>query len=333
MTASTNTASLRGRHVLITGGLGFIGSNLATQCVADGARVTILDNLDAQSGGNPANIADVADDVAMLPYDIRNREQVDAAVRGQEYVFHCAGLTSHAGSMDDPFRNLEVNGGGVLNVLEAMRQHNRDAKIVHVGTSTQIGRMRHEPIDETHSEFPLDIYSANKVVAEKYVLIYGRAHGLRTSVVRLANTFGPRACIRTPAFGFMNFFVGLALQGKEITVYGDGHQQRNLAFVDDSVSALIGAALSEAANGHAFFATADRQVSVRAVADAIADGIGGSVRFVEWPADRVAIEIGDAVISNQKIRSTLGWAPVVPLATGIARTRDYFASRLGEYLP
>ena len=332
MAASTGIKSLGGRPVLSTGGRGFIGSNLAKQCVAEGARVTIIDNLEEKAGGNHANVADFAQDITLLPYDIRNIEHVSAAVRGQEFLFHCAGITSHSGSMRDPFLNLDVNGRGTLNILESLQRRNRECKLVHVGTSTQVGRMLRGPIDETHSEFPLDIYSANKVVAEKYVLIYGQAHGLNVSVIRLANTFGPRACLRSPEFGFVNYFVGLALRGKEITVFGDGQQLRNISFVDDSVAALIRAATASASEGRVYFATADRQVTVRQTAESIADIIGGSVQFVEWPADYAAIEVGDAVISNDLIRRELGWAPSYALADGLARTRDYFTSRVTDYL-
>lgn len=324
--------AMRGERVLIFGGLGFIGSNLARTCLDLGARVTIYDCLEPYSGGNMANIADIANDAEIVLNDIRNLDGVGAAIRNQHVVFNCAGVTSHSESLRDPYLNIDVNCRGVINVLEGGRRYNRDAKIVHVGTSTQIGRMQREPIDELHSEFPLDIYSANKVAGEKYTLIYGHAYGMRTSVVRLANNFGPRACIRTPEFGFMNYFIGLALQGKEISVFGDGAQLRNISYVSDSISAMLTVGRSDKANGEVFFATADHQVTVSEVAQAITKVIGGSVRFVEWPRDRAAIEIGDAVITNAKLRATLDWNPRFSLEQGLAQTRDYFATRLNEYL-
>jgi UDP-glucose 4-epimerase len=263
---------------------------------------------------------------------VRNLDGVGMAIRDKDIVFNCAGFTSHPNSMRDPYEDIDVNCKGVVNVLEAGRRYNRDAKIVHVGTSTQIGKMQREPIDELHPEFPLDIYSANKTAGEKYTLIYGHAYGMRTTVVRLANTFGPRACIRTPEFGFMNFFIGLALQGKEITVFGEGLQKRNISYVEDSASALIAAALDDAANGKTFFATADEQITVRRVAEATAEVVGGKVRFVEWPPERAAIEIGDAVIANDKICQTLNWKPEISLEEGLRRTRDYFQPRIKDYL-
>lgn len=326
------TGALRGEKVLILGGLGFIGSNLAAACLQQGAAVTIYDSLHPRAGGNVANIADIMGDVAVIRDDIRHADGVSAALRGAQVIFNCVALTSHPDSMQHPHENIDVNCGGLVTVLEAMRQTSPEAKFVQVGTSTQIGKMQQTPIDETHPEFPLDMYSANKSAGEKYTLLYGRAYGLRTTVVRLANTFGPRACIRTPEFGFVNYFIGLALQGNGITVYGNGAQRRNISYVDDSVAALLLAARRDDADGEVFFATADSQTTVRDVAESIADVVGGAVRFVPWPADRAAIEIGDAVISNRKIRAQLAWAPTYTLREGLEHAREYFLPRLRDYL-
>ena len=216
--------NLAGKKVLITGGLGFIGSNLAHHLITLGAQVTIYDYLDPKSGGNLYNLEGIRDKVNVIFNDIRNFEGVVAAVQNQDLIFSCAAYTSHPNSMKEPLIDIDVNCKGVINILEAVRRFNPAAKIVHVGTSTQIGRMRYEPVDELHPEFPLDIYSANKVASEKYVLIYGWAYKLQTTVVRLVNTFGPRSNIQSPDFGFMNYFIGLGLQGKDIPVFGKGEQ-------------------------------------------------------------------------------------------------------------
>src|SRR6185369_7130275 len=187
------TDALKDKRVLITGGLGFIGSNLAIRCLELGASVTIYDMLDPRSGGNMYNIAPVESDVRVVLNDIRNFEGVSACIRGHDLLFSCAAYTSHPNSMKEPMIDIDVNCKGVINLLEAVRRFNPECRVVHVGTSTQIGRMVTSPIDENHSEFPLDIYSANKSVSEKYVLIYGTAYGLDTSVVRLANVYGPRS--------------------------------------------------------------------------------------------------------------------------------------------
>jgi UDP-glucose 4-epimerase len=192
--------------------------------------------------------------------------------------------------------------------------------------------MLNNPVDEKHPEFPMDIYSANKTACEKYFLIYGSYYRMRTTVVRLANVYGPRSSVRSPDFGFMNYFIGLALQGKEVTVYGDGAQLRNVSYVDDCVGALMLAATNSASEGQVLFATADRQYSVAQIAQAIVHAIGGSLRTIEWPKERAAIEIGDAVISNSKIKNLLGWLPRTNLESGLRLTGDYFRPVLHKYI-
>jgi UDP-glucose 4-epimerase len=312
--------------------LGFIGSNLAHRCLNLGADVTIYDCLDPRSGGNMYNVHDIEGDVRIILNDIRNFEGVSACIRGQDVAFNCAAYTSHPNSMKDPLTDIDVNCKGVINLLEAARRFNPELRIIHVGTSTQIGRMVLDPVDERHPEFPVDIYSANKTASEKYVLIYGSAYKMWTSVVRLANVFGPRSNIKSPDFGFVNYFIGLALQGRDLTVFGEGQQLRNISYVEDCVDALVAAAENPASNGHAFFAVSDRQYRVSEISKAITSQIGGQVKFVDWPKDREAIEIGDAIISNQKIKAVLDWTPKYDLDGGLARTRDYFRPCLGKYL-
>lgn len=321
-----------GQRVLITGGLGFIGSNLARQCLALGAKVSIYDCLDPRSGGNIFNAHDIKDSVEIIFNDIRSFEGLSAAIVDKELIFNCAAYTSHPKAMQDPLIDIDVNCKGVINLLEAARRSNPQAKIVHIGTSTQIGRMRFEPVTELHPEFPVDIYSANKGVSEKYVLIYASAYGMRTTVVRLANVFGPRSNIKSSDFGFINYFIGLALQGKELTVFGKGEQLRNISYVEDCTSALIMASQNEATNGEVFFAAADQQYNVAEIAREITSVIGGTVKFIDWPKDREVIEIGDAVISNKKIKSALEWTPRYDLNSGLIKTRDYFADCLNQYL-
>lgn len=323
---------LTGKRVLITGGLGFIGSNLAHRCLELGAEVTIYDCLDPRSGGHMQNVKSIESDVRIVLNDIRNFEGVSGCIRGQDILFSCAAFTSHPNSMKEPLIDIDVNCKGVINLLEAIRRFNRECRMINIGTSTQIGRMIINPVTEEHPEFPVDIYSANKSASEKYVLVYGTAYNLWTTSIRLANVYGPRSNIRSPDFGFMNYFIGLGLQGKTITVFGGGEQLRTITFVDDVVSALISAASSDSARGEAFFAVADRQYTVAEIARAIAEVIGGKVVHVEWPRDREVIEIGDAVISSVKLQTALRWKAEVDLQSGLALTRDYFRPVLRTYL-
>ncbi len=326
--------NLKGQKVLITGGLGFIGSNLAHRCIESGAEVTVYDCLDPNSGGNIYNIQDIQDSVELIKGNILNNDDICEHVKNKDIIFNCAASTSHPFSMRNPMLDLDVNSKGVLNLLEAVRNFNPTAKLIHIGTTTQLGKSHYSPADEHHPEFPTDIYSANKGVSEKYVLIYSRAYNLRASIIRLPNVFGPRAAIHSSDFNFVNYFIGLALQGKDITVYGKGAQMRNLIYIDDCVQALILATQSDQVDGQVFFAVGDEHLSVLDIAKTIIEHIGsGQVKSIEWPADRKVIEIGDAIISNAKIKKVLQWHPAIDVAKGLRQTKEYFSPRREHYFP
>lgn len=323
---------MKGQKVLIIGGLGFIGSNLSHRCLELGAEVFIYDNLDPRSGGNLYNVKDIKNHCQLHYNDILNFDHLSKEIDNKDIIFNCAASTSHPFSMKEPWIDLDVNSRGVINILEAIRRFNREVKFVHLGTSTQLGPLQYKPADEAHPEFPTDIYSANKMVSEKYVLIYAKAHNLNLTVVRLSNIFGPRASIHCSDFTFNNYFIGLALQGKPITIFKPGTQLRNVLYVDDAVEALIAAALSDKTNKETFFAAGDNHISVAEIAEKTAGIIGGSVKYIDWPRDRKATDIGDAIISNKKLKDLLNWSPKICMDDGLQRTKKYFESCLNEYL-
>jgi len=325
--------SLRGQKILITGGLGFIGSNLACKCLELGAKVTIYDCLNPRSGGNLYNIHDIKDSVELCYYDIQNFDRICQHVCGKDIIINCAASTSHPFSMREPWLDMDVNSMAMINLLEAIRRFNRDVRFIHLGTSTQLGKLQYQPADEKHPEFPTDIYSANKCVSEKYVLIYANVYQIPATVVRLSNVYGPRACINSPEFTFNNYFIGLALQGKDITVFGDGSQKRNVLFVEGAVAAIILVSQAKGLAGETFFVVGDEHYSVAQIAEATVRYIGsGKVKFVEWPKERKSVDFGDALISNKKIKSVLNWTPLYDLKTGLIRTKEYYKNCLEEYL-
>jgi UDP-glucose 4-epimerase len=326
------TEAFKNKKILITGGLGFIGSNIALKCIDLGAEVTIYDCLDPRSGGNMHNIDSFKSKINIVLNDLRNFEGICEAVLNKDYIFNCAAFTSHPNAMKEPLIDIDVNCKGTINLLESIRRFNPETKLVHVGTSTQIGKMNKEIVDELHSEFPMDIYSANKSVSEKYVLIYGSAYNLRTTVVRLANNFGPRSCIKNSDFGFINYFIGMALQSKKIPIYGNGLQLRNFSYIDDSVNALLLAAINDNANGNSMFAVSDNQYTIKDITIMITEIIGGDIIFVPWPQERKSIEVGDAVISNNKIKKILDWSPLYNLEDSLLLTKIFYVDKLKYYL-
>lgn len=325
-------AFYHGTPVLVTGGMGFIGSTLARRLHALGAQVAVLDNLNPGQGGNPANLADIHDELEVVIGDQADAALADELVRGRAVVFNLCGRGAHADSMRDPFGDLHANNTAQLALLEAVRRRNPEAKVVFAGTRSQYGRTRTIPVREDHPQLPADINGAHKAAAERYHLIYHSAHGLRTCSLRLTNIYGPRQLMAHGRQGFFNWFLRRAMDGDEILVYGDGDQLRDLLYVDDTVEAFLLAAMAPAAEGQAFNVASGAGVSVRRLAEAAVAAAGrGCVRLVEYPTDQRPIEVGDYVADITAAREVLGWQPSVSLEEGLVRTVAYFAPRRDLY--
>jgi UDP-glucose 4-epimerase len=325
--------SLAGQKVLITGGLGFIGSNIAHKCVNLGAEVSIYDCLDPHSGGNIFNIESIIKSVTLYCNNILNFDRLSDVIQNQDIIINCAASTSHQTSMKEPWLDQNINSKGMLNLLEAIRRFNPTCKFIHLGTTTQLGKLQYQPADENHPEFPTDIYSANKTAAEKYALIYSNAHNLNITILRVSNVFGPRASIHTAEFTFNNFFIGLALQNKIITVFGDGNQKRNVIYVDDVVNGIILVSQNPQTNGEVFFLVGDEHYSVSEIAKATVKNMeSGQFQLVPWPKGREKIDVGDAIISNKKLKDYIDWIPEYNLHNGLKNTRRYYINYLEKYL-
>jgi UDP-glucose 4-epimerase len=322
-----------GRKVMITGGLGFIGSNLGRQLVDLGADVLIVDSLLPDYGGNLFNIAEIKDRVRLNIADVRMQSTIGFLSRGQDVIFNLAGQVSHIDSMRDPYTDLEINCRAQLSILEACRANNPGVRIVYAGTRQVYGRPDYLPVDERHLVRPADINGVNKAAGEYYHLLYNNVFDLRASSLRLTNVYGPRQLVRHNRQGFIGWFIRLAIEDKEIQVFGDGSQMRDFVYVDDAADAFLRAGASEACDGEVFNVGGREPISHRDLVALLIDIAGtGRVRYVDWPADKKRIDIGSFYSDSTRIQERVGWSPTVGLREGLLRTIDFYRQHMREYV-
>lgn len=322
-----------GNKVLITGGLGFIGSNLAHRLLEFGANVTLVDSLIPEYGGNLHNIVGMEDGVTVNISDVRDEYGMNYLVQGKDYLFNLAGQTSHLDSMENPFIDLEINCKSQLSILEACRDHNPNIKIVFASTRQIYGKPQYLPVDEKHPLVPVDVNGINKISGEMYHMLYSRVYGIKSSALRLTNTYGPRMRIKDARQTFLGIWIRFILEGKPILVFGDGQQIRDFTYVDDAVEALLIAAVSPDAVGQVFNLGGDERINLKELAELLVQCNGqGEHKIVPFPEDRKAIDIGDYYSDDSLFRKTTGWKPNVPLEEGLKRTLEYYRKELSHYV-
>jgi UDP-glucose 4-epimerase len=323
----------RGRAVMVTGGLGFIGSNLARRLVELGADVLLVDSFLPDAGGNPFNIDGLADRVRVNIADIRQQTTMNHLVRDRDVIFNLAGQVSHIDSMRDPYTDLEINCRSQLTVLEACRNFNPKVKVVFAGTRQVYGRPASLPVDESHLVRPTDVNGINKAAGEYYHLVYNNVFGVRACSLRLTNVFGPRQLIKHNRQGFIGWFIRLAIENRPIQIYGDGSQMRDFVFVDDAADAFLRAGASDACNGDVFNVGGAQPISHCDLTAMLVRVAGsGSVEYVEWPADKRAIDIGSFYADSRKLTAACGWTPAVALEDGLRRTIAFYREHLDQYI-
>lgn len=324
----------RGRRVMITGGLGFIGSNLARHLVALGADVLIVDSLIPDYGGNLFNIHGVESEVRVNIGDVRQASTMNHLVRDQEVIFNLAGQVSHIDSMLDPATDLAINCSSQLTLLEACRHHNPEAKVVYASTRQIYGKPERLPVDETHLVRPTDINGINKAAGEQYHLVYNNVYGIRACSLRLTNIYGPRQLIRHNRQGFIGWFLRLALLDEEIQIFGDGSQVRDFVHVDDAADAFLRAGANDAINGQALNVGGHEPIAHRDLVTLLLSVAGtGRMRMVEWPADKKRIDIGSFYSDSTRFSTATGWQPQITLRDGLADTITFYRAHLPHYLP
>ncbi|MFA6224308.1 MAG: NAD-dependent epimerase/dehydratase family protein [Desulfomonilaceae bacterium] len=321
-----------GKKILVTGGLGFVGSNLARRLLEIGAHVTLVDSLIPEYGGGLYNVSEIAEQVKINISDVRDAHSMRYLVQGQHYLFNLAGQTSHMDSMQDPETDLEINCRAQLSILEACRHYNPDIKVVFASTRQIYGKPDYLPVDEKHLLRPADVNGINKMAGEWYHILYNNVYGIRACALRLTNTYGPRMRVKDARQTFLGIWIRLLVEGKAFEVWG-GEQLRDFTYVDDAVEAFLMAASREDANGQVFNVGACEVISLKGLAELlVGSNGGGKFEIKTFPDDRKRIDIGDYYADDRKIRSELGWEPKVNLKDGLARTLEYYRRNLEYYL-
>ncbi|KPL81217.1 NAD-dependent epimerase/dehydratase family protein [Herpetosiphon geysericola] len=317
--------AFRGKRCLITGGLGFIGSNLAFRLVDLGAEVVIVDSLVPEYGGNMANVHGLADHVRINIADVRDQHSLQYLVQGQDYLFNLAGQVSHIDSMENPFNDLDINCRAQLSILEACRHNNPAIKIVFASTRQIYGRPDYVPVDEQHLLHPTDVNGINKMAGEWYHILYNNVYGIRACALRMTNTYGPRMLVRHARQTALGWFVRQALDNEVISIYGDGEQQRDYTYVDDAVEAFLLAAINPAADGQVFNLGGPEPISHLQLISTLTEVAGtGSYRLVPFPPEKARIDIGSVYSDYSRIQAVLGWQPTTSLRQGLEYTVNFY---------
>lgn len=327
------TKSFRNKRILITGGLGFIGSNLARRLTKLGNSVTVVDSMIPEYGGNLRNLCDIKDRVVVSLSDVRDPFSINELIKGQDYLFNLAGQTSHLDSMKDPFTDLDINAKAQLSILEACRKNNPNVRIVFASTRQIYGKPKYLPVDEKHPLHPVDINGINKIAGEQYHMLYHKVHGISSSILRLTNTYGPRMRIKDARQTFLGIWIRNLLEDKPIQVFGDGLQRRDYNFVDDVVDALLIAATEKKAIGNVYNLGSPDTLSLKETAKIMCEEIDGAVySMVPFPRNRKAIDVGDFICNYDAFSSQFGWQPRFKFLEGLRKSIEYFRSELKHYI-
>ena len=327
-----NISTFNNKKVLITGGLGFIGSNLAIRLIEAGAKVTLVDSLIPTYGGNLFNIEPVKYRARVNISDVRDPHAMKYLVSEQDYLFNLAGQTSHLDSMEAPETDLNINVLAQLHILEACRHHNPDLRLVFASTRQIYGKPLQIPVDESHPLNPVDVNGINKLAGEQYHRLYYDVYGIRSSILRLTNTYGPRMRIKDARQTFLGIWIRRLLEGLPMQIFGDGNQVRDYNYVDDVVDALLITALSDNSYGQVYNLGSEEDLSLSKTAQIMTEIHDGSFEYVPFPSSRKSIDIGDYQGSFEKIKSQLGWLPRTSFRDGMRETIAYYKQYLEKYL-
>jgi UDP-glucose 4-epimerase len=324
--------AFHGKRVLVTGGLGFIGSNLSIRIVKLGGKVTIVDNMMPRLGGNLFNVKEIVDSIQVNFSDVRDEHSMDYLVKNQDFIFHLAGQVNHVDSIRNPIQDLDINCRGTLVLLESCRKYNREVKLIFSGTRGEYGASVKLPVGEDHPTNPKGIYAVTNLSAEKMVLVYDDVHKISGACLRITNTFGPRHQMAHDEYGVLNWFVRKAIDGEPIPVFGDGHILRDFLYVDDLVDCFLQVAACPVAFGEVFNVGSAIPISFIDLAKKIVEAAGsGKVAFTEFTKERKEVEPGDYYTDISKIKRIVGWSPKTSLEEGLRKTIEFYRNYKREY--
>lgn len=328
-----DTKKFKDKRVLITGGLGFIGSNLAIRLIDAGAKVTLVDSLIPTYGGNLFNIEPVKHLARVNISDVRDPHSMKYLVAKQDYLFNLAGQTSHMDSMEAPETDLNINVLAQLQILEACRHYNPDIRLIFASTRQIYGRPMQIPVDETHPLNPVDVNGINKLAGEQYHRLYYDVYGIRSTILRLTNTYGPRMRIKDARQTFLGIWIRRLLEGQPMQIFGDGTQVRDYNYVEDVVDAMLITALSDNSYGQVYNLGSEQSLSLTETAQ-IMSGLhhGAPFEYIPFPKSRKSIDIGDYQGSFEKIKNQLGWMPRTDFHEGMRQTIDYYKQHFEKYI-
>lgn len=333
MKKNNSLAGYKDKKVLITGGLGFIGSNLAYTLVKLGSRVTIVDNLAPLYGGNLFNIQGIKDQIEMIEGDIRDIKLIEKNIQNKDFIFNLAAQVSHIDSSNIPFEDLDINCRGHLTLLEVCRKYNSRAKILFSSSRLVLGKIVVNPVTEEHPTEPLSLYGVHKLTAERYYLLYNRNYGLRTSILRLSNPYGERQQIKHSKYSIPGWFMRLAMEGKTISIFGDGKQMRDYIHIDDVVEAFLLVGASEQTDGRLYNCGAGRSVEFREMVELVIKiARSGGIEYVPWPSNYEKEETGNFETDISKLQKTTGWTPYVTLEDGLKKMHEYYSKYWEQYI-
>ena len=323
---------MNNKKILITGGLGFIGSNLVRRLLKLGNQITVVDSLIPEYGGNLRNLHDHKDQISLKLIDIRDQNAMCEIIKKQDFLFNLAGQTSHLDSMQNPFTDLEINAKAQLSILESCRKNNPEIRIVFASTRQIYGKPKYLPVDEKHPQHPVDVNGINKIAGEQYHILYHEVYGIASSVLRLTNTYGPRMRIKDARQTFLGIWIRNLLRGEPILVFGDGKQRRDYNYVEDVVDALLIVATEKNAIGKFYNLGAPDPLSLEDTAKIMCQKIkNGDYQMIPFPEDRKAIDVGDFICDYSAFRNEFGWEPKVSFEEGILRSLEYFHKEIEHY--